>query len=66
MDSPDHDLPWSLQDGEWKVELQLTAVGYSAQFLSGKFSISSAGRPFSQTAEWMELSVSTLQSTKCK
>jgi hypothetical protein len=60
MDSPDHDLPWSLQDGEYIVRIQFTAMGYPAQFLNATFRVYSTGGPFTQTAEWLELCVETL------
>ena len=59
IDSPDYNLPWSLQDGKWRVELQFTTLGYSAQLISATFSVKSAAGIFNQTAEWVEFAVST-------
>ena len=55
MESPDFDLPWSLLDGAYRIGLQITASGYSARNISASFNVRSAGGPFSQSIEWMEL-----------
>jgi hypothetical protein len=57
IDSPDSELPWSLLNGEWRVELQLTARGYSAQLITAIFNVRPRGGIPSQSIEWMELIV---------
>jgi len=37
IESPDHELPWILENGAWRVELQITARGHIAQFLDAGF-----------------------------
>lgn len=57
MDTPDCDLPWSLPDGQWRVDLQLTATGYPALLITATFNVSpSSGFP-TQTVEWLELNI---------
>lgn len=56
LDSPDHDLPWSLPDGAYRLELQLSAVGMSAQLFVARFVV----RPkdgLGKTVEWTDLAV---------
>ena len=53
MESPDYDLPWSLQDGEWRFELQLTAAGYSPRLLNGIFGVSHIEGILSQSINWL-------------
>lgn len=57
MDSASYGLPWSLQDGEWRVELQFTVMGYSAQLITAKFRVSPEEGIPSQSLEWLELSI---------
>ena len=58
MDTPDLDLPWSLPDGQWQVELQLTAKGYPALRITAMFKVSPAdGFPI-QGLEWLTLTSS--------
>jgi len=57
MKSPNNDLPRSLQDGEWRVELQFTARGYSAQAISAAFIVRSVVGIPSQSIEWIELGI---------
>jgi len=42
LDSPDHDLPWSLSEGSYRVELQLTARGFAVQMFVAEFAVSRA------------------------
>jgi len=56
MDTPDHELPWTLPDGQWQVDLQLTATGYPAMAITATFNVSRAhGFPV-QSLEWLTLS----------
>jgi hypothetical protein len=58
MDTPDLTLPWSLANGQWQVELQLTATGYPALLITATFSVSPAeGFPV-QSLEWLTLTAS--------
>ncbi|MDQ2874512.1 MAG: hypothetical protein M3Y33_06780 [Actinomycetota bacterium] len=55
METPDQDLPWTLANGQWQVELQVTANGHPALHLSASFSVSPAdGFPI-QRIEWVTL-----------
>jgi len=58
MDSPDQSLPWSLPNGAWHVELQLTAAGYSARHITADFNVHPADGIPSQGIEWTDLAVS--------
>lgn len=55
MESPNYDRPWSLQDGEWRFELQLTATGYSPRLITGTFSVSHTEGIPSQSIDWLQL-----------
>lgn len=55
MDTPDQDLPWTLPNGQWRVELQLTAQGYSALHLTATFNVSPANGSPVQRIEWLAL-----------
>ena len=55
MDIPDQDLPWSLPNGQWQVELQLTAQGYPALHLTASFNVSPANSFSVQCIEWLTL-----------
>jgi hypothetical protein len=55
MDTPDQDLPWSLQNGQWQVDLQLTAQSYPALHLTASFNVSPANGFPVQRIEWLTL-----------
>ena len=55
IDSPDQDLPWSLQNGQWRIKLQLTATGYAARFLTAAFTVSPSNGIPCQRLEWTAL-----------
>lgn len=55
MDTPDQDLPWSLPNGKWQVELQLTARRYPALNLVALFRVSPADGFPVQRIEWLTL-----------
>jgi hypothetical protein len=57
MDSPDHDLPWSLPNGAFRIGLQVTARGYSTQLITAEFNVRPTGNIPSQSIEWMELNI---------
>ena len=57
IDSPDSELPWSLLNGEWRVELQLTVRGYSAKLITAIFNVRPRSGIPNQSIEWMELVV---------
>ena len=54
IDSPDHTLPWSLPNGAWRMELQITAKGYSAQLVTAAFNVRPAAGVPNQSIEWTE------------
>jgi hypothetical protein len=57
IESPDYQYPRMLEDGAWRVELQITARGHVAQFLELGFRvIPTEGIP-NQQIEWTELTV---------
>lgn len=53
MDTPDQDLPWVLPNGQWQVELQLTAQGHPALYLTASFAVSPANGFPTQRIEWV-------------
>lgn len=53
MDTPDIELPWSLMNGRWQVELQVTANGFPALRLTGTFDVNSGDRILTQQIEWL-------------
>lgn len=55
METPDQDLPWTLPDGQWELQLQLTARRHPALHLTASFSISPAGGFPVQRLEWLAL-----------
>lgn len=55
MDTPDQDLPWTLPNGQWHVELQLTARRYPALHLIALFHVSPADGFPVQRIEWLTL-----------
>lgn len=55
METPDQDLPWTLPNGQWQVELQLTARGYPALYLTALFDVSPANGFPAQHIEWRTL-----------
>jgi hypothetical protein len=61
IDCPDNDLPWSLPNGAWRFQLQITANGYSAQVIEGAFNVVPVAGTPNQGIEWTELTV-TLES----
>ncbi len=66
MDTPDLDLPWSLPDGQYQVELQFTATGYPALLVTARFNVSPAdGFPI-QRLEWLTLTASNHHGVACK
>lgn len=58
IDSPDYSLPWSLENGEWRARLQITAMGYPAQFFDVVFNVLPAEGIPSQSIEWTEFGIS--------
>ena len=58
MDTPDLELPWSLPDGHWQVELQLTAMGYLALLITATFNVSPTNGFPIQRLEWLTLTPS--------
>jgi hypothetical protein len=56
LDSPDQHLPWSLINGRYRVELQLTARGFAAQLFAAEFIVRPAGG-LRQSVEWADLAV---------
>lgn len=58
METPDQRLPWSLPDGQWRVELQLTAKGHPALFITATFDVSPADGIPVQDLEWLTLTTS--------
>jgi hypothetical protein len=57
MDTPDQDLPWALPNGQWQVELQLTARRYPALHLIALFQVSPADGFPVQSIEWLALTM---------
>jgi hypothetical protein len=55
METPDQDLPWTLPNGHWLVELQFTAQGYPALHLTASFNVSPADGLLSRHIEWLTL-----------
>jgi hypothetical protein len=55
MNTPDQDLPWTLFNGQWRVKLELTALGYPAVHLTATFSVSPARGFLAQAIEWLQL-----------
>ena len=55
MDTPDQDLPWTLPNGQWQVELQLTARRYPALHVTASFNVSPANGFPVQRIEWLTL-----------
>ena len=53
IDTREFDLPWTLPNGQWRVELQLTATGYSALIISATFNVSPADGFPTQRFEWL-------------
>jgi hypothetical protein len=58
MDTADFGLPWSLADGRYRVELQLTAKGYPALLVTATFNASPADGFPVQRLEWLTLTTS--------
>lgn len=58
METPDQKFPWSLPDGQWRVELQLTAKGYPALFITATFSVSPTDGSLVKGIEWLALTAS--------
>jgi hypothetical protein len=57
IDTPDQDLPWTLADGLWQLDLQLTAAGHPVLIMTATFDASPArGFPV-QRLDWLALSV---------
>ena len=66
MDTPDLDLPWSLPNGQYQVELQFTATGYPALLVTARFNVTPAdGFPI-QRLEWLTLAASNQHDVACK
>jgi hypothetical protein len=57
IESPDQPLPWVLANGAWRVELQLTASGHGAQFITAAFRVLPVDGIPNQTLEWTELTI---------
>lgn len=57
MYTPDQDLPWALPNGQWRVELQLTARRYPALHLIALFHVSPADGFPVQSIEWLALTM---------
>jgi hypothetical protein len=55
IDSPDHRLPWTVPNGTWHVELQVTAKGFAVQRLAAAFIVRPSDDVMRQTVEWVEL-----------
>jgi len=55
METPDQDLPWTLPDGQWELQLQLTARRHPALHLTASFSVSPADGFPVQHLEWLAL-----------
>jgi hypothetical protein len=58
MDTPDQELPWSLSNGQWRIALQLTALGCPALHLTATFDVSPVDGFPSQAIAWAELTLS--------
>ncbi len=58
IDSPDNEYPWSLSNGAWRLELQVTAKGYAAQLITAAFNVRPADGVPNQSIEWTEFTVS--------
>ena len=50
---PTRIFPWTLPDGQWQAELQLTAQGYPALHLTASFNVSTASAV--QGIKWLTL-----------
>jgi hypothetical protein len=55
MDSPDQELPWTLPDGDWRLDLQLTATGFPAMAITATFTVSPADGFPVQRLDWLTL-----------
>ena len=55
METPGQDRPWTLPDGQWELQLQLTARRHPALHLTASFSVSPADGFPVQRIEWLTL-----------
>lgn len=58
METPDQEFPWTLLDGQWRVELQLTAMSFPALHLTATFNVTPANGFPIQRLDWLALTAS--------